>query len=248
MTEPIRVGLCSITFRDLSVDEIIEVAVESGLDGIEWGADRHVPSGSAAESVAERCAGAGLACPSYGSYVSVGRTANDEVESVCVTAAALGASNVRTWVPEGTTGPVLADVADRAAEHRLTVSLEYHPGTATETAAGTLDLLTAADRPNLFTYWQPDPSRPVASALADLDAVADHLSHLHVFTWGPGGFTDRRPLVDGVDYWPKALASAGSPRWGGDRWAFLEYVPNDDPACLPGEAEILRSWIADTSQ
>ncbi len=245
----IRPGLCSITFRELSVAEVVEVASAAGLHGVEWGADRHVPptSTAGADEVAARCADAGLACPSYGSYVFAGRTPEAEVVEVCATAATLGASNVRVWAPEEVTAADLASVADRAGDHGLTVSLEYHPGTATETAGGTLALLNAVDRPNLFTYWQPDPGRAVADTLADRDAVADHLSHLHVFTWGPGGIADRRPLADGADRWPTALAGSGSPRWSGDRWAFLEYVPDDDPACLAAEAATLRSWIEDPS-
>ena len=41
----IRPGLCSITFRDLSVDDVVALAADAGLAGIEWGADRHVPPG-----------------------------------------------------------------------------------------------------------------------------------------------------------------------------------------------------------
>ena len=33
----IRSGLCSITFRALTAEEVLSVAVEAGLDGIEWG-------------------------------------------------------------------------------------------------------------------------------------------------------------------------------------------------------------------
>ena len=50
----IRPGLCSITFRDLAVDDVVALAAEAGLAGIEWGADRHVPPGSDAGSVADR--------------------------------------------------------------------------------------------------------------------------------------------------------------------------------------------------
>ena len=41
----VRAGLCSITFRSLDVATIIDLAVSAGLDGIEWGADVHVPVG-----------------------------------------------------------------------------------------------------------------------------------------------------------------------------------------------------------
>ncbi len=41
-----KVGLCSITFRDLSVEQVIALSVRAELDGIEWGGDYHVHQGS----------------------------------------------------------------------------------------------------------------------------------------------------------------------------------------------------------
>ena len=239
----ILAGLCSITFRDLSADDVVALAAEAGLAGIEWGADRHVPPGSDAGSVAGRCADAGLACPSYGTYLFAGRASATEVDAACATAVELGATNLRVWAPDEAGAADVADIADQAADRGLTVSLEFHPGTRTETAASTLALLAEADRPNLFTYWQPDPGLSHTDALGEHAAVAGHLSHLHVFAWGPAGFVDRRPLADGVDLWRPVLAADGTGQWSHDRWAFLEYVPGDDPACLVGEASTLRAWI-----
>ena len=50
----IRTGLCSVTFRSLPPREVVRVAAEANLDGIEWGADVHVPVGelATAEDVA----------------------------------------------------------------------------------------------------------------------------------------------------------------------------------------------------
>ncbi len=239
----ILAGLCSITFRDLSADDVVALAAEAGLAGIEWGADRHVPPGSDAGSVAGRCADAGLACPSYGTYLFAGRASATEVDAACATAAELGAANLRVWAPDEAGAADVADIADQAADRGLTVSLEFHPGTRTETAASTLALLAEADRPNLFTYWQPDPGLSHTDALGEHAAVAGHLSHLHVFAWGPAGFVDRRPLADGVDLWRPVLAADGTGQWIHDLCAFLEYVPGDDPACLVGEASTLRAFI-----
>ncbi len=255
----VRAGLCSITFRSLDVATIIDLAVSAGLDGIEWGADVHVPVGDGrhAADVARRSADAGLSCPSYGSYVMAGQTPNADVVEVLETAMELGTTSVRIWAPFGT-GPdapagdraIIADgireATDLAAQRDLAVSLEFHPGTLTGTAASTLDLLAAVDRPNLFTYWQPDPSLDDASALEELAAVHQRLSHLHVFSWGTG-FHDRKPLATGTGIWERALGEAGGPspwtRGGRDRYAFLEYVQDDDPTNLRGDAATLRAWL-----
>jgi hypothetical protein len=49
--------------------------------------------------------------------------------------------------------------------------------------------------------------------------------------------------ADGADLWRPVLATEPAGRWTGRRWAFLEYVPDDDPACLASEADTLRAWI-----
>jgi|TARA_B100000745_G_scaffold208985_1_gene138196 sugar phosphate isomerase/epimerase len=256
---PIRSGLCSITFRALTTKEVLSVAVEAGLDGIEWGADVHVPAGEldVAADVADRCLDAGLACPSYGTYVVAGRTPGDEVARVVDTALALGVSNLRIWTPYGVRpdapaverAEILEGIAHAtvmAAERGLATSLEYHPGTLTETAASTLDVLAAVDHPDLFTYWQPDPSLDDAVAVSELAHVVGRLSHLHVFAWGTG-FEDRNRLADGASLWEPALSAVpvGGP-WGAtgrDRWAFLEYVVDDDPANLADDAATLQAWL-----
>ena len=40
-----KTGLCSVSFRKLTVEEIIAAVKDAGLDGIECGGDVHVPHG-----------------------------------------------------------------------------------------------------------------------------------------------------------------------------------------------------------
>src|SRR5262245_49197041 len=67
----IAAGLCSITFRSLSADAVLDVAVRAGVEGIEWGADGHAPpgGGAAVDGLATRCRDAGVDVVSYGSYL-----------------------------------------------------------------------------------------------------------------------------------------------------------------------------------
>ena len=39
-------SLCSVTFRALTPEEVLELAARAELDAIEWGGDVHVPCGS----------------------------------------------------------------------------------------------------------------------------------------------------------------------------------------------------------
>lgn len=248
-----RIGLCSVTFRALGVGDVVRAAVDAGIEGIEWGADVHVPPGAmdVAADVAKRCADVGISIPSYGSYLAAGKSAASRVGPVLETAAALGASNVRVWCPFGVppgrdeglfaaAAGALAAWAGEAAALDLTLSLEFHVDTLTETAAAAGKLLDAAGRPaNLFSYWQPVVGRSPGEELA---AIADDVSHLHVFQWRPDG--ERRPLGDGHDTWPSLLRTPLGDRWTGDRYAFLEFVRDDDPDQLVADAAILRGWLA----
>src|SRR3954447_6657285 len=66
----LSLGVCSVTLRACSIDEVVEVAAGAGLECIEWGADVHVPPGDldAARRAREATLAAGLRVASYGSY------------------------------------------------------------------------------------------------------------------------------------------------------------------------------------
>lgn len=248
-------GLCSVTFRDRTPDQVLALAVDAGLGAIEWGSDVHLPPGDvdAAEALRRRCEDAGVACPSYGSYHAAGAEVSQPLEAVLESAAALGCATVRIWCAWGTEPD--APEADRervadgvraaaaaAAEHGLSVSLEFHPGTLTATADGARWLLDRVDDERVFTYWQPRPGRARREAIAELRAVAADLSHLHVFTWAADG--TRLDLAAGEPLWRGALdVAAEGGRWVGRRWAYLEFVRDDDPEQLQRDAASLRRWL-----
>lgn len=250
-------GLCSVTFRQLSADDIVELAAEAGLASIEWGADVHVPPGDTVEAarVRQRCAARDLTCPSYGSYYFAGQSSDDELTPVLDTARALGATTVRVWAP-GDPRPDRWDAAapvidalrrgcDAAAAHDLTLALEFHPGTLTETARSTREVLAGVDRPNLRTYWQPVPGATRLHALTELDPVVHHLEHLHVFSWAVDG--SRLALDAHEDMWRhafrKVAESLAQQDDGRVHVAYLEFVPDDEPAALARDAASLRTWL-----
>jgi len=70
----IHPGLVSVTFRHLSAKNVVDLAVQAGLTGIEWGGDKHVPHGDLkiAKQVREYSIKAGLEVTAYGSYYRVG--------------------------------------------------------------------------------------------------------------------------------------------------------------------------------
>jgi sugar phosphate isomerase/epimerase len=254
-------GLCSVTFRSSTVDEVVRLAAGAGLLGIEWGGDVHVPPGDmdAAERARVAAEAADLECASYGSYCFADANATGSaVEPVLDVAAELGAPNVRVWAPFGaepgsTPRAEVVDALGRitaaAAERELEVSLEFHGGTATATVAGALGLVDAVGARNLWTYWQP-PYWEVGERTAEDDArdvatVGRRLSHLHVYEWS--GPEQRRPLAEGTARWRAVLDAAAARPWPHARFALLEFVRDDDPDAFREDAEVLLRLLEEVA-
>ena len=253
-------GLCSITFRSLSSEDVIALAARARVQGIEWGADVHAPPGGgpAMAALGARTRDAGLAVVSYGSYLGMAPSNDEQIDAVLDTADALGSPMVRIWTELGVTpaSPAAdrrrvsehtAELAERVVTRGLLPTLEFHPGTLTETAASANELLEAIGPTALRTHWQPDPSLTPTTALGELSAVAPHLAHLHVFAWGAVGIEDRWPLADGAALWTRALQLAD--REGAavpdGRYALCEYVRGDDPEQFVADVRVLCDWIDD---
>lgn len=220
----IRTGLVSITFRQLAAREIVRLASEAGLQGIE--------------------------VASYGSYYRAA-TGTTDFEAVLQTAIELHAPVVRVWA--GDRGSADSDAVHRerviddsrricesAGRSGIQVAFEYHVGTLTDTALSTIDLLRAVDRTELRTYWQPRFELGFDECLDGLDAVLPWLANVHVFTWS-GGL--RLPLADGRDSWMRFLGLAH--RSPGDHFAMLEFVRDDSPEAFVEDARTLREMLSD---
>ncbi|WP_181774894.1 sugar phosphate isomerase/epimerase family protein [Amycolatopsis pittospori] len=248
----IRPGLCSVTLRRLDAEEVARRAEEAGLKVVEWGADVHVRPGDdwAADRVLEAMARYGLTCDSYGSYFRATPIESGKFGEIAATAVRLDASRIRVWAGKAGSADVdpdereqvvtgLREAADVAAGHGLEVALEFHGGTLTDTAESTVRLLDEVGRDNLGTYWQPPQDLPDEPALAGLELVLDRVLAVHVFSWWPSN--ERHPLTARTDLWTQAfalLAKAGRPLD-----ALLEFVPDNDPDLVPGEADSLRKLI-----
>ena len=253
-------GLCSVTFRHLSVPEVVALTSTAGLDGVEWGGDVHVPVGDLRGAAdAARCTtDAGLRVASYGSYLFADQGSLGGIGPVLDTAEALGTDLVRVWCPFGIepdashderarVADVLTAWASVAAERDMTLYLEFHGGTLTATASSTRALLEAVGAHNLATAWQPPywdrspTGAPRPGEVDDLARLTPWLAHVHVYEWTAD--LTRRPLVAGEGHWPATLAGATPGRPGLDRFALLEFVADDDPVTLAADAATLLRWL-----
>jgi len=246
----IRPGLVSITFRDLDPGRIIDLVKEAGLDGIEWGGDIHVPHGDVrrAHEVAALTCDAGLRVAAYGSYYEAGEDepGSTDFESVLATARALSAPCIRIWAGNRGSGDadpayrkIVRDdvrrVTDLSAEKGIRIALEWHTGTLTDVLSSARDLLDDLPHPNLTTLWQPTPGRTQDRCLDEIAALKDRLSNLHVYHWR--NRHERCSLADGADSWRKYFQAASGSE---DRYALLEFVPDDSPEEFLKDARTLR--------
>jgi len=247
-------GLVSITFRSLAPRDIVALAAQAGLVGVEWGGDIHVPHGDLARAgeVGRMTRDAGLAVASYGSYYVAGpcEAKRQDFRAVLDTALELGAPNIRVWA--GDRGSAAADdayrrrveedairIAGLADGRGVTVAFEFHGGTLTDTTVSASTLLTATAAAGFRGYWQPPIGWSISACAESLSAMLPRLANLHVYQWGGQG--DRLPLAEGEDRWRSYLQLARTAPTGGgrSRWALLEFVRNDDPAQLAADARVL---------
>lgn len=241
-------GLCSVTLRSHSIEEVVAVASEAGLSGIEWGTDAHVKDAGSADRAREACAAAGLKILSLGSYYKAGFSEDfgpfDQILALSVRA---GAPRVRVWA--GNVEPVDANehvwdavvedtrrIAGLAAEHGLELAFEFHGGTLTSTAEATLELLERVDRPNVGAYWQPAVGISDQEALASLHRIIDYVVGVHCFSWWPA--TNRIPLEGRKQLWRAVSDVIRGNSCGMDM--MLEFVEEDLPGNVARDAAFLR--------
>ena len=256
MAQTLTPGLVSITFRSLEPQEIIRLAGQAGLQAIEWGGDVHVPPGATnrARDVGRWTREAGLTVSGYGSYYRLGDTRGDAVpfEAVLESAVALGAPTIRVWAGGKDSVACSADerrhviadarrVADLAARSGISISLEYHAGTLTDSPASVRALLSELAHPQIEFLWQPAHGESVENNVARLVEVLPRLRNVHVFHWWPTD-RDRRPLSEGEERWHEYIRLV---RASGRRFDFLlEFVAGDARTQLLEDAGTLRRLLS----
>jgi len=230
------IGLCSVTFCDKKIEEIIRLAKEAELEVIEWGSDNHVPETDIdhANNVADMMEKANLQTSSYGTYYLLGSFA--DFEPYIKVAKILGASLIRVWA--GDTGSKETDgatrkhivkdakrIGDLANAEGLKVTIEYHKDTLTDTPASAEKLMREINTPHVLLYWQPAESLSVKERIDSLPKLAPWITNVHVFHWED--FYNRFPLADGYDEWERyiEIITDESPQ---ENNFLLEFVPGED--------------------
>lgn len=254
-------GLVSATFRNLTVEEIIALAIEGNLSGIEWGSDIHVIPGEfeRAREVSELMRKAGLESVAYGSYYRVGEI--QQVHSfgkILETAIQLGAPAIRVWAGQKSSdeatvayrSDVIKDakrISLMAKKVGLKIYIEYHGRTLTDTPESAQELMEAVAQENIFLYWQAAIGLEASEHLNSISRLIKWLAHVHVFHWED---TERLPLLQGASVWETYIAvfSGFSNSEIADRYFMLEFVKDDDKKQFLQDAHALNRLLAENTK
>lgn len=243
-----KTGLVSISFRQLTVDEIVAIMKESGLDRVEWGSDVHAPRDDSEKLnyIAELQKRSGITCSSYGTYYRLGVEPVDELYGYAKAAKVLGTDILRIWCGNKNYGDLTEDereafieearsAAKVAEECGVTLCMECHNNTFTNTLEGALRLMESVDSPAFRMYWQPNQFTDAETNFRYAEAIAKYTVNIHVFNWEG---KEKYPLADGAELWQRYLTY-----FSGNESLLLEFMPDGKPETLTTEADALRNII-----
>lgn len=262
-----KLGLCTIAFREKLLEDALNIARQIGFDGVEiWGREPHISATyddrrvrAARKMVESR----GLTVAMFGSYLRLGAPAPDEEEEVTVEAAlqttqALGAPLCRVWAGDVSSKKAgkekwrkvteeLERACAMAANMDVVLAVEMHSGTLADTARSTLRLLKDVGADNLKVNYQASFGKDAEDPRRRLRSVLPHVVNVHAQNCRPArasqdGKLELVPLADGtVDYGRlvQILSDAGF-----DGFVAVEFIPPSAPNKVTGLArdyEYLRS-------
>lgn len=240
-------GLTSVTFRKLTPDEIISLAVKAGCEVIEWGGDIHIKNIEEAQDIRKKCRAGGIGIHSYGSYYRLGQGKTADFESLCEITCVLEAKIIRVWLGDrGSKGTSEKQFEELAVESEtlsrtamkfgLTVAFEFHNGTYNDTGESSRKFLQRVERDNVKTYWQP---MFAGNDIENLNAVIGETVVVHMFNWSRLGV--RYPLKRGETKIKQFLDIIKSRGYEGD--IILEFVKGDNPENFLADFKCLKEWV-----
>lgn len=242
-----NVGLCTISDKERSVEEVIELAGETGYDGVEiWGKD-HVGDGSPerGRQIAETADEHGLEIPVYGSYLRCGTDEFDaELTHELEIAEQLGVDLIRVWAgrqeysdhDDDHWDAIVADLdrlTERAATHGVDVTIEKHVGTVTNTREGARRLIEVIDDDRCGLNYQPGFSIPEDELERESETLAPLSNNIHLQAVRERGERNRCPLAEAFydleTVLEPFLKNGNGNENGFDGYANVEFVTDEHP-------------------
>ncbi len=236
-----KFGLCSVSFRKNTPEEILQTMKEVGLSLIEWGADVHCPPQNARQ-ISYLQKRYGIKCCSYGTYFRLGVNSSGELHEYIKAARVLGTDILRLWCGDKNSGDYTEEekralfdrcrVAAKIAEAEgVTLCMECHGGTFTDRPESALELMQAVGSEHFRMYWQPNQFRSEEDNVKSAEQLAPYTVNVHVFNWKGN---ERYPLKEAEGLWQRYLE-----KFRGEHTLLLEFMPDDRLESLHSEADAL---------
>lgn len=160
-----KIGVASVTFRNKTISQVVEIAKNAGVEFIEWGGDVHVKTLDDARFAKRLCDENNIKISSYGSYYRTGSSDKNEWKEICRIANEMGASSVRIWLgnkdSENFTGSEYEELLEemnflcsKAKEYNLFVCPECHDNSFNNNTEAILKLKKDLNCHNFKTYFQ----------------------------------------------------------------------------------------------
>ena len=237
-----KLGLCSISFRKNTPEEILQAMKEAGLTVIEWGSDVHCPPEKAKE-IFELQKQHGIVCCSYGTYFRLGVTPVCKLEQYIKAAKALGTDVLRLWCGDKNSEDyaesekrelftVCKEAAKIAEAEGVTLCMECHNQTYTNAKKSALELMHTVDSPHFRMYWQPNQFKSEEENIEYAKLISENAINVHVFNWR--GY-EKYPLIDAKDIWKTYLSC-----FSDIKNLLLEFMPDGKITTLKTEAIALK--------
>jgi sugar phosphate isomerase/epimerase len=141
----------------------------------------------------------------------------------------------------------MAEACETAAKLDITLAVEMHSDTVTDTSKSTLALLRDVGAPNLKVNYQCSSGVPPEDPYRRLEAVLPHVANVHAQNYAsvaanPETRPSRVALTDGTVDYRRLAAMLAKSGYGG--YIEVEFAPDANPdknAALRADYEFLRS-------
>ena len=239
-------GIVSATFKEKRAEDVIALCLKAGLKAIEWSENWHIADGDVEEAarIAALTAMNGLSVAAFGSYYRLGEHMDFSSRILC--AKALGTKVIRIWGGEKPSNELTdserealiaeaRSISSMAQRDGITIALEWHKNTVTDTNESGLNFLKEVSMNNFKTLWQPTQALSIPERIEGLKELQNYLVNLHVYYWDESG---RRPLSEGAEIWREYLACVS-----GEHYALLEFVKDNTVEQFLSDAKTLHELI-----
>lgn len=240
-----KLGLCSVSFRANSPEEVLHNMKLAELEVIEWGSDVHCPPEKAKE-IALLQNQYGMKCCSYGTYFKIGVTSIEELNKYIVAAKTLGTDVLRVWCGDKDSQHYTENekkelftacraAAEIAEANGVTLCMECHNKTYTNAKESALELMKAIDSKHFRMYWQPNQFRSEEENTLYAKLLSPYIVNIHVFNWNK---KEKYPLRLAKDIWKTYLSCFDK-----SKNLLLEFMPDGRMESLKTEAEALKEIL-----